>query len=119
MKPGKINIHKSVNRTKDTQPLLYGDACINLDDLRHAVDQNGNVKLRIALWAKRSDRTGTDYWNGNIDLPKQRDTPSEAMPPMSNAPDTVEIPRGEAPWVQGGSSPEEPAPITGADDLPF
>lgn len=119
LKAGKLNIHKSVNRTKDTQPLLYGDACVNINDIQSHADDQGNVKLRIALWAKRSERTGTDYWNGNIEPPKPRDTPSDALPPMSNAPDTPEIQRGDRPWVDQG--PTEPAAATPGptDDLPF
>lgn len=100
-KEGKINVFTN-NRERDAatgeltskgqvQPLLTGDMTLDLQEYYkngdvEVVTEDGVekhiVKLRCALWAKTSEKTGTKYWQGNVQVAKKKQASHDELPPM-------------------------------------
>lgn len=113
MKPNTITLFAN-NRTKDTQPLLRGDVCIDTRELADLIDpETGLLKLQISLWGKTGKQSGDKYWSGSVRRPfvKTMDEAHNDMPPASGEPVQYEEP---APETSGFDATESPT-----DDLPF
>lgn len=102
MKPGQISVFVNQKRTNDKQPLMWGKAKINLDELEAASDAEGNVELRVSLWGYETQKGG-NYWAGTLQLPQSGGQQTSALPPTSS------VITEDTPSTEGGPT----------DDLPF
>lgn len=102
MKPGQISVFVNQKRTNDKQPLMWGKAKINLQELEAAADGDGNVELRVSLWGYEAQKGG-NYWAGTLQLPQAGQQQSSSLPPTSS------VITEDAPATEGAPD----------DDLPF
>ena len=133
-KPMTVSLFTN-KRTTNKQPLLRGDVMIDLKELGIPINKDGwmnvndanhLVKLQISLWGKYSEKTGTDYWQGNVQLPRERnnDRQSDAMPPIARfEPTQSQEPGSDAPSDDLPSydptGPSDGLGGTEINDLPF
>jgi hypothetical protein len=120
-KAGDLTVFTSTNRTKDSQPLLWGKLVIDpkqlLEELQKNPTEDGLLELRVSLWGYQG-KNNSRYWSGNAKLQEETRKQVEDLPP-SEAPVIVPEQPG---FMQAQSTDADnvaPGPGFAGNDLPF
>jgi len=124
-KPGDMSLFKNDYKTSDSHPLLKGKALLNINELTEHADEDGNVKMQLALWGKSGEKG--PFWTGKIsvdtyvkgdtsdEMPPEDETVDESTPEYVDSPNPTQKPvtKKAAPVAQIPPDDQE------ENDLPF
>lgn len=78
-KHGDVSVFVNNKKEKETHPLLWGKAYININELKDHANEEGMVELKISLWGY-SGKNGS-YWSGKMQVPQTSNEQTNALPP--------------------------------------